>query len=160
MLSVPPKGKVKDQTHWRAGWWDFYPFVEPKRWVPPDYAQVFSKESCRPIQWSHSSVIFTAHASQPLVVARHISSSKQFILPSPSTILDSPLSYDPPSVILASPGDDWLFAYFPRQDGDGTGCLWIRAARIDNWQIKEYWSFPGGGGVVAGKWLSKQRDVS
>lgn len=142
MLSVPPKGKVKEQTHWRAGWWDFYPFVEPKR----------------PIQWSHSSVIFTAHASQPLVIARHISSSKQFILPSPSPILDSPLSYDPPSVILASPGDDWLFAYFPRQDGDGTGCLWIRAARIDDWQIKGCWSFPNGGGVVAGRWLSKQRD--
>ncbi|KIK08291.1 hypothetical protein K443DRAFT_672780 [Laccaria amethystina LaAM-08-1] len=142
MLSVPPKGKVKEQTHWRAGWWDFYPFVEPKR----------------PIQWSHSSVIFTAHASQPLVVARHISSSKQFILPSPSPILDSPLSYDPPIIILVAPGDDWLFAYFPRQDGDGTGCLWIRAARIDNWQIKECWNFPNGGGIVAGRWLSKQRD--
>lgn len=125
-----------------------------------DYAQVFSKENCRPIQWSHSSVIFTAHASQPLVVARHISSSKQFILPSPSPILDSPLSYDPPIIILVAPGDDWLFAYFPRQDGDGTGCLWIRAARIDNWQIKECWNFPNGGGIVAGRWLSKQRDVS
>jgi hypothetical protein len=55
-------------------------------------------------------------------------------------------------------GDEWLFAYFPRYNGDGTGCLWKRGPQIDNWTIKEFWSFASGGGVVAASWLGSPRE--
>lgn len=116
--------------------------------------------SCRPVEWSRSSVIFTAHPTQPLVIARHFSSSKEFVIPSPSPIITSPASYEPPTIISVAPDDSWLFAYFPQRDSDGTGCLWKRDARIDNWNIKEWWSFAQGAGVVAVSWLGVTREVS
>ncbi|KAF9013889.1 hypothetical protein BDQ17DRAFT_1230808 [Cyathus striatus] len=139
----PSKGKARDTTHWRSGWWDFYPLLErPKR----------------PIEWSHSSVIFTAHPTLPFLSARHFSSSKQFAIPSPAPVMTSPSSYDPPTVISVSPADDWLFAYFPGKTNDGAGCLWKRGSQVDTWTIKEWWSFPRSGGVVAASWLGSPRE--
>ncbi|KAF8910993.1 hypothetical protein CPB84DRAFT_1701767 [Gymnopilus junonius] len=128
---------------WRAGWWDFYPLLERPR---------------RPLQWSYSSIIFTAHPVQPIITARHFSSSKQFVLPSPPPILASPTSYDPPTVISVSLGDEWLFAYFPRRDGEGIACLWKRGPHIDNWPIKESWSLPRSGGIVSASWIGNHRE--
>jgi len=160
----PSKGKATDAGHktWRASWWDFYPMLERPGRCDPSYildCGVKLTCNCRPIQWSQSSVIFTAHPSQPMITGRHFSSSKQFILPSPTSVLSSPISYEPPSVISVSPSDEWLFAYFPRRDGEGIGCLWKRGAQIDSWQVNEYWSFAKGGGVVTASWLTTPREV-
>ncbi|KAF8965263.1 hypothetical protein BDZ97DRAFT_1918412 [Flammula alnicola] len=63
----------------------------------------------RPLQWSQSSV---------------------FVLPSPTPIITSPALYDPPSVISVAPGDQWLFAYFPRRDGGGiVAASWLASHR-------------------------------
>ncbi|CAA7271639.1 unnamed protein product [Cyclocybe aegerita] len=143
--SSPSIGKSADTggKSWRAGWWDFYPALEtPKRLV----------------HWSHSSLIFTADPTRPRVNARHFSSSKQFVLPSPPPIVSSYASYEPPSVISASPNGEWLFSYFPRRDNDGTGCLWKRGPQIDNWQVQDSWSFVRSGGVVAVSWLTSPRE--
>ncbi|KAJ3517171.1 hypothetical protein NLJ89_g668 [Agrocybe chaxingu] len=143
--SSPSKGKSSDTggKSWRAGWWDFYPVLETPK---------------RAIQWSNSSLIFTADPTQPRVNARHFSSSKQFVLPPPPPIVSSYASYEPPSVISASPNGEWLFSYFPRRDNDGTGCLWKRGPQIDNWQVQDSWSFVRSGGVVAVSWLTSPRE--
>jgi hypothetical protein len=114
----------------------------------------------RPVQWSKSSVIFTAHPTQPSIIGRHFSSSKQFILPSPTPLMASPTSYQPPSVISVGPDDLWLFAYFPRRDGEGVGCLWKRGPQINNWDVKECWTYLKGGGVVTASWLDSHREVN
>ncbi|KAH9484366.1 hypothetical protein JR316_0003847 [Psilocybe cubensis] len=143
--SSPQKGKgvEADPKSWRAGWWDFYPLLEhPKR----------------PVQWSRSSVIFTAHATQPFITGRHFSSSKQFVLPSPAPISNSPALYDPPTLISISPDDLWLLAYFYRRTGEGIACLWKRGNQIDNWQVKDSWTCLKGCGIVTVSWLESQRE--
>lgn len=112
-----------------------------------------------PLQWSQSSVIFAAHATQPMITGRHFSSSKQFVLPSPTVIISSPASYDPPSIISVSPDDIWLLAYFYRRDGEGIACLWKRGHQIDNWQVKNFWTYTKGCGIVAASWLEMHREV-
>ncbi|KIM49322.1 hypothetical protein M413DRAFT_21564 [Hebeloma cylindrosporum] len=143
--SSPPKAKASENgtKNWRAGWWDFYPLLEQPK---------------RPVQWAKSSVIFTAHPTQSIVTGRHFSSSKQFFLPSPTQLIASATPYDPPSTITVGPDDLWLFAYFPRHDGEGIGCLWKRGPQIDNWGVKECWTYPKGGGVVAASWLDSNRE--
>ena len=121
---------------------------------------ILTSPTHRPVQWSKSSVIFTAHPTQPVVTGRHFSSSKQFFLPSPTPLNASPTPYDPPSAITVGPDDLWLFAYFPRRDGEGIGCLWKRGPQIDNWGVKECWTYPKGGGVVTASWLDSNREVS
>lgn len=117
--------------------------------------------SHRPIQWSASSVIYTAHPTRSQVVGRHFSSSKQFVLPSPSNLIASSTLYDPPSVISVSQTDDWLFAYFPRKDGgEGTACIWNRGPQIDNWIVKECWYLDKAAGAVTATWLEQPRQVS
>ena len=98
--------------------------------------------------------------TQPIITGRHFASSKTFVLLPPPPIQSSPASYEPPSIITVAAGDEWLFAYFPRYDGDGTGCLWKRGPQIDNWAVKEFWSFTSSGGVVAASWLGSAREVS
>ena len=68
----------------------------------------------RPLVWSKESVIYTSHPSEPLVLARHFPSSRQFVLPSAPKILSSPGSYEPPTVLSISDDDNdqMLFAYF------------------------------------------------
>lgn len=164
----PPKGKARDDTHWHADWWDFYPLIER----PQRYSDRFpyisnlrvlvtdtKQYSRRPVVWTNTSVIFTAHPIQPWVTARIFSSSKQFVLPSPEPIFASPASYQPPTVISVSPADDWIFAFFPGAGGDGTGCLWKRGPQVDSWAVKDYWSFAEGAGVVTAAWLGVAREV-
>jgi len=115
--------------------------------------------SCRPIEWSDASVIFTAHPTQPLITARHFSTLKKFFVPSPTPVVSSSASYEPPSIISVAPGYCWLFAYFPRRDGDGIACLWERAVEIDNWRIKEWWSLAQGAGIVSANWIGAPRQV-
>lgn len=139
------KKRTKSESHWNAGWWDFYHLAE---------------NPSRPVEWSNSSVIFTPHPTQPLLLARHVSSSKQFSIQPPAPILASSTSYDPPTVISVSPDDEWLFAYYPGRGSDGAGCLWKRGPEIDNWVVQEYWSLASGQGIVAATWLGTEREVS
>lgn len=157
---MQPKERAAET--WHANWYNFYPLAErPNRWVFNLFDTTFLLMNLhRPLCWSQNSVIFTASLTQPIITGRHFSSSKTFVLPSPSPILSSPASYESPSIITVAAGDEWLFAYFPRYDGDGTGCLWKRGPQIDNWAVKEFWSFTSGGGVVAASWLGSPREVS
>ena len=110
--------------------------------------------------WSRSSVIYSAHPTQPTVVARHFPSSKQFVAPTPTSILENLASYDPPTVISVSPSEDWLFAFFPARGCDGIGCLWQRGSQLDHWEVREQFRYEQDGGVVTAEWTSSERPVS
>ncbi|KAI0333503.1 hypothetical protein GY45DRAFT_1319460 [Cubamyces sp. BRFM 1775] len=142
-ISLTAKGKAKENVHWHLGWWDLIHALEGTR---------------RPVQWSKSSVIFTTDEFQPLVLARHFPTSRKFALLSPPPVINSPALYDPPSVLSLSPTDDWLFAYFPGKGADGVGCLWRRGNQLDNWVVRDYWSFAVGSGVVTAAWSSGHRE--
>lgn len=113
----------------------------------------------RPVAWSSSSVIFTAHPTRPIVVGRLFPSSKQFFVAYPDPILRSPASYGPPTVISVSPNDHWLFAFFPGNESDGIACLWNRGSCVDVWMVKEYWPFSRGTGVIMCAWAGTEREV-
>ncbi|EPS98539.1 hypothetical protein FOMPIDRAFT_143657 [Fomitopsis schrenkii] len=142
-LSLSAKGKAREDVHWQLGWWDFAHALEGTR---------------RPLVWSKSSVVYTAHPSEPLVLARHFPTSRHFVLPSAPKILASPTSFEPPTVISISNNDELLFAYFPGRGGDGAGCLWQRGVQLDNWQVRECWNIEQGAGVVTAEWTSTQRE--
>lgn len=114
----------------------------------------------RPVAWSRSSVLYSAHATQPMVLARHFPSLRQFIVPSPSQVIDNLSSYEPPTVVSISPGEEWLFAYFPGRERDGVGCLWRRGHQLDSWIVRERFTYARGGGIVAAAWHSNDRPVS
>ncbi|KAF9227689.1 hypothetical protein BS17DRAFT_693359 [Gyrodon lividus] len=139
----PAKGKVRDDARWRANWWDFHPLVENIQ---------------RPVAWSSSSTIFTAHPTQPIILGRLFPSSKQFLVASPDPILSSPASYEPPTLITVSPNDHWLFAFYPGRDEDGIACLWNRGSRVDIWVVRECWPFSRGSGVVSAAWAGTERE--
>ncbi|KAI6150464.1 hypothetical protein BKA82DRAFT_4116006 [Pisolithus tinctorius] len=148
MLSVdvnssPVKGKAKDDGRWRSNWWDFHPLVENIQ---------------RPVAWSTSSVIFTAHSSQPLLLGRLFPSSRQFIVPSPEPVIRSLSSFEPPSVISVAPNDQWLFAFYPGIEGDGIACLWKRGYQVDSWTVKECWPMSPGAGVITAAWAGVERE--
>ncbi|KAI0647318.1 hypothetical protein C8Q79DRAFT_908461 [Trametes meyenii] len=140
-IPLAAKGKAKESVHWHLGWWDLSHALEGTR-----------------RRWSKASVVFTAHEFQPLVLARHFPTSRQFGLPSPTPILTAPAAYDPPTVLSISPTDDWLFAYFPGKGIDGVGCLWRRGSQVDSWLVHEWWSFALGAGAVAAAWTSAHRE--
>jgi hypothetical protein len=157
----PSKGKAKELTHWHSGWWDFYPLLErPSRSVLSLPHLTTYSQDYRPLQWSQSSVVFSAHPSEPLVIARHFLSSKQFSLPSPKPVSASQAAYEPPTTISIAPTDDWLFAYFPKTTGEGAGCLWKRGPQIDSWAVQEWWTFPPQTAPVTADWLGAPREVS
>ncbi|KAG6810189.1 hypothetical protein H0H92_012953 [Tricholoma furcatifolium] len=141
----PQKGKAREKKNWQTGWWDFMPLAE---------------RSLRPLEWSQSSVIFCAHPVQPLITARHFSSSKQFVISPPTPVASSPASYGPPTLISVAPNDDWLFAYFPGHSVDGIGALWTRGPQIDNWSVKESWSIAQGAAPLTANWLGLPRQAS
>ncbi|EIW60130.1 uncharacterized protein TRAVEDRAFT_120124 [Trametes versicolor FP-101664 SS1] len=143
LSSLAAKGKAKESVQWHHGWWDFSHSLEETR---------------RPVQWSKSSVIFTAHEFQPVVLGRHFPSSRQFVLPSPTQIMSALSTYEPPSVISVSPTDNWIFAYFPGRGVDGLGCLWSKEGPLDNWVVSECWAFALGDGVVTAAWTSSHRE--
>lgn len=94
------------------------------------------------------------------MIARHFSSSKQFAIPSPKPVSSNQSIYHPPTIISVAPTDDWLFAYFPKSNGEGTGCLWKRGPQIDNWVVQEWWTFPPQTAPIAADWLGAPREVS
>ncbi|KAI0362401.1 hypothetical protein OH77DRAFT_1500103 [Trametes cingulata] len=141
--SLTGKGKAKESVHWHLGWWDFSHSMEGTR---------------RPVQWSKSSVIFTAHETQPLVLARHFPTFRQFVLPSPAQVVSALGAYDPPSILSISPADEWFFAYYPGKGGDGLGCLWQRGTQLDSWAVWETWNIAVGSGVVTAAWTSGHRE--
>ncbi|KAH0827179.1 hypothetical protein J3R83DRAFT_4871 [Lanmaoa asiatica] len=143
--SSPTKGKTNDDGRWRANWWDLHPLAEDVR---------------RPVTWSGSSTIFTAHPTQPIIIARLFPSSKQFLVVSPDPVLRSPASYGSPTVISVSPNDHWLFAFFPSHESDGIACLWNRGCCVDAWMVKEHWSFSRGAGVITCAWAGAEREWS
>lgn len=114
----------------------------------------------RPVQWTSSSLIITAHATEPSVICVHFPSNKHFTLPRAHSLAASSESYEPPSVISASTKDDWIFAYFPGVDRGGIGCLWNKSRLVDDWVVKECRTFAKGGAVVAARWLNPDREVS
>jgi hypothetical protein len=113
-----------------------------------------------PLQWSSESLIFSAHPSKPLLVARHFSSSRQFFIPSPNPVASAQSAYLPPTLISVAPQDDALFAYFPKNNGEGIGCRWKRGSQIDSWAVQEWWSFPSQAAPIAAEWLGARREVS
>ncbi|KAL5535488.1 hypothetical protein ACEPAF_3582 [Sanghuangporus sanghuang] len=139
------KGKQKETEDFRFGWWDFVPLFEPRR---------------PPVQWTSSSLILTAHATEPRVACLHFPSNKHFTLPDPPALSASPASYDPPSIICASSRDDEIFAYFPGIDVDGVGCFWSKSRTVDDWTIREWQTFARGDDVVAARWLDPYRKWS
>ncbi|KAG1832036.1 hypothetical protein EV424DRAFT_1369379 [Suillus variegatus] len=141
----PSKGKAKqaDAQNWHSHWWDFHPLADNLQ---------------RPVAWSSASTIFTPHPSQPLILGRFFSSSKQFLIVSPDQILNNPAAYEPPNVITVSSNDHWLFAYFPGRDCDGVGCLWQRGYTIDKWNIRDYWACERGAGIVNAVFVSAERE--
>ncbi|OCH92234.1 hypothetical protein OBBRIDRAFT_773705 [Obba rivulosa] len=141
-LSISSKGKAREDTHWQLGWWDIASTSNPRR----------------PLVWSPSSLLFRAHPSQPLVVVSHFPSDRQFALPSPPPVLSAPTAYSPPTLVSVCPADEWCFAFFPGRGGDGAACLWTRGAQLDNWLIRDCWSFPQGAGVVAAEWTCAHRE--
>lgn len=131
--------------------------VRPQPVLPPTV--VFTHPHPRPVAWSSSSIIFTAHPTQPIIVGRLFPSSKQFFLVSPDPIIHSPASYAPPTVISVSSNDHWLFAFFPGRDSDGIACLWNRRSCLDAWIVKDYWPFSRGAAVIACAWAGSEREV-
>ncbi|KZT70141.1 hypothetical protein DAEQUDRAFT_810869 [Daedalea quercina L-15889] len=142
-LALSSKGKAREDAHWQPGWWDFAHALDGTR---------------RPLVWSKSSIIYTAHPSEPSVLARHFPSSRHFVLPSAPQIAASPANYEPPTVISISTNEDMLFAYFPGRGGNGAGCVWKRGIQLDNWQVRECWSFEQGAGAVTAAWTTTQRE--
>ncbi|TFK76292.1 hypothetical protein BDN72DRAFT_830846 [Pluteus cervinus] len=140
----PSKGKAKEESQWQTGWWDFQPLCE----FP-----------AKPLEWSTSCVVFTAHATQPLLTGRHLASSKIFAIAPPPNIINPPGAYAPPSVIAVSPTDEWLFAYFSRRDGSGgAGCLWQKNYRVDTWIVRQCWQLAPGAGTIRATWLCDRRE--
>jgi hypothetical protein len=114
----------------------------------------------RPIRWTGTSTIFTAHTDQPLVIGRLFPSGKQFILPSPPAIRSASHSYEPPADISACPDNVWLFAYFPGSSSvNGIAVIWKRGHHLDEWHVKECWNVPRSAGIVASAWGCTGREV-
>ncbi|EMD37984.1 hypothetical protein CERSUDRAFT_113104 [Gelatoporia subvermispora B] len=141
-LSMSSKGKAREDTHWQLGWWDLASTSSPRK----------------PLAWSPSSLLLRAHPSQPLVLVSHFPSGRQFVLPSPQPLLTATAAYGPPTIIAVCPTDDWCFAFFPGRGGDGVGCLWKRGAQLDNWSVRDCFSFPSKAGVVAAEWTCAHRE--
>lgn len=111
----------------------------------------------RPVQWSSSSTMFTAHPHRPTVIVRHFSSSRQYELPAPEPL--KPGIFEPPGSILVHPNGDAVFAFFPGRQIAGIGVIWHRLQPVDVWNPVFYHPFPIAAGVVGGQWLNSSRRV-
>ncbi|TFK30004.1 hypothetical protein FA15DRAFT_663326 [Coprinopsis marcescibilis] len=141
-MASPSKGKGRESTRtaYETGWWDTIPFTEPKRSV----------------QWSSSSVLFASDKGRPFVLGRHSNKSTHFVVPPPSA--PEGRSHKPPTCILVSPNDEYLFAVFPAAgDGSSTGCIWKHNGYLEGWRVLKTWLIPAGAGVVTGQWLGSPR---
>ncbi|KAI0065405.1 hypothetical protein BV25DRAFT_1906053 [Artomyces pyxidatus] len=142
-LGSPFKGKAKEEERWQPGWWQLHPLSERPQ---------------RPVAWTSSSTILFAHATLPTIVGRVFPSHAQFAVPPPAPITGSPALYEPPTIINVSPNGQWMFAYFPGRDEAGVGCFWTRGIQVDDWNVREWWSFPSAGGAVTSTWLGHPRE--
>lgn len=159
------KGKQKEQENWQFGWWDYAPLLEGhKPSVTSESANcLLDYLTCvsypRPVQWTSSSIILTAHATEPRVVCLHYPSNNQFTLHPPPPLLKTPAQYEPPRVITIAAQDVWVFAYFPGINIDGVCCVWKRGAALDHWVVRDWWTLARGAGVVTARWLNPGREV-
>ncbi|KZP00712.1 hypothetical protein CALVIDRAFT_533049 [Calocera viscosa TUFC12733] len=147
----------------------------------------------RPIVWTKTNAILSAHPTQPYIIGRiplladSSPSAKpiQFTLPTPDRLSLSPSSFNPATVLLLSPSDTHLFAYFPSSrtgervgiEGDptgnlqsisesGVGVIWERSserpsertAEIDNWTVATFWTLQAADAVVGGRWIGMDRE--
>lgn len=111
------------------------------------------------MQWTGSALILTAHATEPQVACIYSPTNEHFFLPSPPTLTASPTSFEPPTVISASPQEDWIFAYFPGKNCDGVGCIWNKSNAINKWLVKEWTTYPRGDHAVEARWSYLNREV-
>lgn len=162
----PSKGKGKDgatSTTWRPGWWDFLPLTETcRRYVLYQaFNAIYALLSARPVQWTASSTLVTAHPHIPALIGRHISSETQFMLPPLITQKEGMPRYEIASVLLAHPTEDYVFAYYPgRQGSPGAGVIYHRKLNVNDWAIcSPIIQFQSGAGVVGGRWLPNTREV-
>jgi hypothetical protein len=156
------RGKAKDDSQWRLGWWDFHPLNEPSNtYVLVTLPAVAASDSAlaSPLQWSGGAIIFTAHPTLPLVQAQ-ISAGRQLHLDSPPQMKSLPNSYKPPTIICPCPDNVWLFAYFPAVDeAPPLGVLWRRASKADEWYVRETWPFNPSACPVTARWFGTDREV-
>lgn len=138
----PSKGKAREETRWRTGWWDFTPLLEHTQ---------------KPLAWSEASILFFAHPTRLDVIGRHFSSSKQFLISPPPLVNSSSSQFNPPSFISIAPGDGYLFVFYPGKTGNSVGCIWKRGPRIDSWLIVDCWEFAKFTYPVAAEWLGSPR---
>ncbi|TEB36386.1 hypothetical protein FA13DRAFT_1253039 [Coprinellus micaceus] len=93
-----------------------------------------------------------------MIIGRHISSPKQFQFRPPYQAKDA-ANYEPPSVILAHPTLDYVFAFLPARNGfPGIGTIYQRGGTVDHWFPSGTLSFPPGAGIVGGRWLPNGRE--
>ena len=85
-------------------------------------------------------------------------SLRRFTIKAPPLAANSAM-YNPPSIILTSPHDDWLFAYYPGKFTDDVACIHRRGPQVDLWIVKDHWIVPKGARVLAAQWLGPEREV-
>lgn len=154
--------KTKENHGHEYDWWELWPLTETTRRssvLDCMEQQFILMLIIRPLAWSRSSIIFTAHSTQAVVEAHFFPSGKPVIIPNPPALFDAYGAYKSPSVITLSPCDQWLFAYFPHRTAGGLGCLWKRGNELNRWAAHDCWSFAGSGGVVAASWAGGPREV-
>lgn len=116
---------------------------------------------CRPVQWTPSSTIVTAHPHMPVLLAMNLSSPTQFVIPSPFPQKEAIPRYGSASIILTHPTEEFLFAFFPgRQASHGAGVIYQRKQGVNEWQpFNSTLQLPFGAGIVGGRWLPNMREV-
>lgn len=96
--------------------------------------------------------------------------AKQSSTTLPLSLQSTPIAGTHATIIEVSPRDELIFAYFPTRPGDmdyginaGVGLIYERKKgdAINEWHIASTpLVVPGGDGIVAAKWLMKEREVS
>lgn len=104
-------------------------------------------------------MIFSAHPSSPVVVARSFPPTSPIILPSPNPVLNNPNAFSPPKIIEVSSGDEYLFAFFEGRGGEHAACVWQRDGTLDSWKVCIFWPVRPGQAIVLAKWLGDDRTV-
>ncbi|KAH9945890.1 uncharacterized protein BXZ73DRAFT_86136 [Epithele typhae] len=91
---------------------------------------------------------------------QHFPSSHQFVLPPPPLLLQVAFAnnYEPATILSLCSTDDWLYAYFPGKSCPGIGCAWRKEAQLDKWELREFWEYPVGSGIVCAAWTSAHRE--
>lgn len=178
MVAAKPREETQRNKS-TVTWWDLLPLLEQtKRFVQSRNAFTMFTLS-RPVAWTKSHVLFTAHDQLPAIVGSVHPSTRSFILPSPPAILEAAERgrqiYAPPTLLCSTaPARDefeCLFAYFPVKPScvkevssaasGGLGCFYFNpSCAIDEWVVGFVTHFPRGAGAVACRWVGEERTVS